>query len=934
MAGRGGRDRFRRDYPPRSEEKSHHGRSNAPPSRHLWVGNLSHNIAENTLTNHFLQFGELESVAFQPGRSYAFINFKNEDEAFAAVRALHGFIVAGNPLRIEFAKADKSSTPSRDEDYLQRRDEQRSTLRGSPFSQRDSRPRHTSPDQSYPDKSKMSDKNAEPSEVLWIGFPALLKVDEVILRKAFSPFGEIEKITAFPGRSYAFVRFKNVMAACRAKETLQGKLFGNPRVHICFAKSESNSGRNSMNAPPSPHFKSYGRPGSSENFRHDRNFGNFSGDPTVRSPRFISNLEPGEPDVMSFTRKGNLWMGGNGVFEQSRFQELGSERLAENIYERRGSPPRERGAHFRNFSPQPFPQKGPFYDDSWDLPEDALLFHGAKKLKTGSFPPENELPEYPFSDSEQAKQVLPRIFPDFPQPEALDKNIESGPFGYKQIPDRAMNLTQPYGERNDHWNASYDSFQVGPASLPSNPVEWKRLTPEIQQSSLTEEWKWEGTIAKGGTPVCRARCFPVGKVLDMILPEFLDCTARTGLDMLAKHYYQAASAWVVFFVPQSDADMGFYNEFMHYLGEKQRAAVAKLDEKTTLFLVPPSEFSEKVLKVPGKLSISGVVLRLEHPGSSFGSLHHPHEKKDTNLTSFHGDTSYLKPTSPSGPFSSMPSLPNLGKSGPNNIPLPGNLSTSAPPASFSGSAHAIRGISDSINENRHEYMFHQRNPAPGPNWSPHHLQNSNTRNITSHPSNNAVDPTVHGYNSVMPKAVQETSSSGYTTGISGIPLAGSSKMSFQETKPPVSSSMPVAALQSDHLAQLASSLLGQQRQSGGGPALSMGEDFRQSSIMNQPENSYRTSQKYALQNNQVSSELPSSQFGQMQQLQQQQQQQQQASNVPAAPQRELQTGAQGNQQLQSSGTQEEADADPQKRLQATLQLAAALLQQIQQGKGN
>lgn len=75
--------------------------------------------------------------------------------------------------------------------------------------------------------------------------------------------------------------------------------------------------------------------------------------------------------------------------------------------------------------------------------------------------------------------------------------------------------------------------------------------------------------------------------------------------MLSKHYYEAASAWVVFFVPESDSDIVFYNEFMQYLGEKQRAAVAKLDDRTTLFLVPPSEFSEKVLKVPGKLSISG-----------------------------------------------------------------------------------------------------------------------------------------------------------------------------------------------------------------------------------------------------------------------------------------------------------------------------------------
>ena len=88
-----------------TEEKSHHSRNNAPPSRHLWVGNLSHNLAEHTLANHFLQFGELESVAFQPGRSYAFINFKNDEDAFVAVRALQGFVVGGNALKIEFAKA-------------------------------------------------------------------------------------------------------------------------------------------------------------------------------------------------------------------------------------------------------------------------------------------------------------------------------------------------------------------------------------------------------------------------------------------------------------------------------------------------------------------------------------------------------------------------------------------------------------------------------------------------------------------------------------------------------------------------------------------------------------------------------------------------------------------------------------------------------------
>ncbi|KAK3405116.1 hypothetical protein EUGRSUZ_K01370, partial [Eucalyptus grandis] len=101
MSGRigGGRERSRR-----LEDRNSSGQSSAPPSRHLWVGNLSHSISEGDLVRPFLEFGELDSVAFQPGRSYAFINFKTDEGAIAALDALRGSPLAGNPLRIEFAK--------------------------------------------------------------------------------------------------------------------------------------------------------------------------------------------------------------------------------------------------------------------------------------------------------------------------------------------------------------------------------------------------------------------------------------------------------------------------------------------------------------------------------------------------------------------------------------------------------------------------------------------------------------------------------------------------------------------------------------------------------------------------------------------------------------------------------------------------------------
>ncbi|KAJ6343226.1 hypothetical protein OIU76_005041 [Salix suchowensis] len=405
-------------------------------------------------------------VIVTPGRSYAFVNYNKEEDAIAAIKSLQGFPLAGNPLRIEFAKAEKSSTPSHDEDYLQRRDEQRLTLRESPFLQRDARVRNASPDSFYLDKSKMSDSNAEPSEVLWIGFPALLKVDEIILRKAFSPFGQ--------------------------KKLFRGNYLA---THVCtFVLPRMKLGLQIVEGPRSLRITSQTvAKGGPENFRQDRNFGSTATDPSIRSPHFYSDLDPTDSDVYGLNRKGTVHHAGNSTFDNWRFgEDLGPP---PDVYERRGSPTRGRDAHFHEFAKKN-PQKGPFYEEPWDLPEESYLYHEAKKLKTDSFPPDKELPEYPYSDLEQERRALPRAFSDFPQPEAFDKNLESGPFGYTPIQDRPISLSLPHGERSDPWKVSYDSFQAGSGSLPTNRAERKRFTPEPEPSSL-KLWKWEGTIAKG-----------------------------------------------------------------------------------------------------------------------------------------------------------------------------------------------------------------------------------------------------------------------------------------------------------------------------------------------------------------------------------------------------------------------------------------------------
>lgn len=383
---------------------------------------------------------------------------------------------------------------------MQHRDDQRTNAKGPPFSQRDSRARHPSPDEFNYENSKANDKNAEPSEVLWIGFPALLKVDEVILRKAFSPFGEIDKIT-MPGNSYAFVRFKSLVSACRAKETLQGKLFGHRRVHICFAKSQeasSHSSRGLVNRSISLHSRFGGRQGLGNS--SSRRSSSFTEDAGMRS-YFSSSFDSGEPDLYSHDRKGSLWSKDN-TYEPWKSRELvRDQHLQHEINDRHGSPMR-----YSDFPPK-YSQRAAMYEEPWDITGDPYASHGAKRLRTSSFSPDKELPEYLSSDFEREKHMMRKMHSDFPQSEAFDKNYEPGEYRYRQSDNQMSAIS--HGERSNN-------FRTGPGSQPSNLGDRKKFTQEFFKPSL-KDWKWEGTIAKGGTPICCARCFPVGKVLDFML---------------------------------------------------------------------------------------------------------------------------------------------------------------------------------------------------------------------------------------------------------------------------------------------------------------------------------------------------------------------------------------------------------------------------------
>ncbi|XP_074583093.1 uncharacterized protein LOC141839280 [Curcuma longa] len=962
MTGRGGRDRTNSDHMPRLEEKGRRsGWDVAPPSRHLWVGNLSRRVSQNNLYEHFLRFGDIDNIAYTPGRSYAFVNYKKEDDAIIAFKGLQGCIVAGSPLRIEFAKEDRDSVSSLDDGYSLHKDARYSIDHREPLLRRDSRAHSPSPEKSH-EKNKRDD-NTEPSAVLWIGFPVFLNVDENDLRRAFSPFGEIISISTFRGRSYAFVRYRSIVAACRAKEALHGKLFNNPRVHICFARSDStDSDRNLSNAPFSQRLKPNSLSGMSsvEPSKRSRDYDSHVGD-FLTSPRDAKFLRANDSKFISLGENlkrsdavpGSI-LGGNN--ERIWFHDLSSERKmsGELCDHYRRSPTAERAGLWRDASFETR-QRTPLPDDSLgmedgsfrsakkakvdffsdELPEYPYSFPSAKKEKMYPFS-DRELPEYPFSDLDQRKHDFGRtkFLPSLPYDSALNKDYESVPFDHNFLaPQSLKTMNGPFAERDDS-RSLFDHLNTGPGAFPFDSANLQKPIPEHHQPPRILDWKWEGTISKGGTPVCRVRCFPVGKVLDFILPEFLNCTARTSLDMLANHYYQATSSWVVFFVPESDADIAFYNEFMHYLGEKQRAAVAKLEDKVTLFLVPPSEFSRQVLKVPGKVSISGVILKFQH---NFSSLHQPLEVTEakqlpfvppSNLVSIHEEQLFANRRSPDlRAFSKSQNYSN-----PSMVPPPPPLPYSPPQKlsdhPYSGSIQPMEKLPNYHEASRHDRRW-SLNPATSPNRSNQlHIPSSDGGSFTPllasaalHiTSSGTVDPHLGNH-----KVSQGSPSSNYTPETPFVHLHTSKFPTQGGTKPQVFSNVPLP-LEPQQLTELAA-FLGQYKQLGQEPAISTDSQNKLTKLL-QIDNSHsitpvmhsQASDSHSLNSvTPMYSSFPSSSLGaQVNQVPQNHQPQSNVSSV---------------QTVTNSGHQnqlEETEADPQKRLQATLQLAAALLQQIQQ----
>ncbi|KAF3782847.1 Flowering time control protein [Nymphaea thermarum] len=556
----------------------------AKPGKQLWVGGISSSVTKEQLETEFLKFGKIEEFKFLRDRNSALVGYIRLEDAAAALKNLNGKHIGGEAIRVDFLRSHPSKRDSWS-DFHDSRDGSYSNRRSGGHSD----PLWMPPEQNFPDSSGFGHKRYQqsqafgggrkegpPSNVLWIGYPPSVQIDEHMLHNAMILFGEIERIKCFPARHYSFVEFRSIDEARRAKEGLQGRLFNDPRIQILFSSSEGGHGDRD-NPPFFPGMRGprsdmlYNDPpfgGPMEMFGHPRppipnNFSGPLGPNAIPGANMLMRPFPPQIDPL-LANPEVLHLAG--LLQNLPEANLNSP-MGTNW--RRGSPPSALGMRS---------QVGP--PGAWDR-DSSPFQREAKRSRIGS-----------------------------PLP------IDDGSFRAREASEHHPGGFGPQSERGLLGPPVNVHSQGQSGLLPGRASSVDHLGRKDHHSSVDDDCCWRGVIAKGGTPVCSARCVPVGKGIDATLPETVNCSARTGLDMLTKHYSEASGFDIVFFLPDSEEDFSSYTEFLRYLSGKSRAGVAKFDDGTTLFLVPPSEFLTQVLKVSGPERLYGVVLKFPQQSSN------------------------------------------------------------------------------------------------------------------------------------------------------------------------------------------------------------------------------------------------------------------------------------------------------------------------------
>ncbi|KAG7574751.1 RNA recognition motif domain [Arabidopsis suecica] len=580
-------------------------------SNNLWVGSLTPETTESDLTELFGRYGDIDRITVYSSRGFAFIYYRHVEEAVAAKEALQGANLNGSQIKIEYARP------------------------------------------------------AKPCKSLWVGGigPSVSKDD---LEEEFSKFGKIEDFRFLRERKTAFIDYYEMDDALQAK-SMNGKRMGGSFLRVDFLRSQ---------APRKEQWAgSYDNRNGNMNHKpqHPHSYDDGKGD--VQPSKVLWIGYPPNATQCNDEQMLHNAMILYGEIERIKCYPSSHFSLVEfrSAEEARHAKEGIQGRLFNN------PRIKIMYSNDELPPEqdDTSFYSGMKRSRTDMFNNDPSFVSSPHSTGipgsmRPLRGSIERSYngseyndvvgkePNWRRPSANGTGILPSPTGPGILPSPAQGMRHPMRSNPGSWeeydpaqldreskrtrrDGSVDGFtqmavderSFGRGSVAARPI---RGPPD-------SDYIWRGMIAKGGTPVCCARCVPMGKGIETKLPEVVNCSARTGLNMLAKHYTDAIGFEIVFFLPYRQEDFASYTEFLRYLSSKDRAGVAKLDDGTTLFLVPPSDFLTDVLKVSGPERLYGVVLKLPPPAvpvtasyrqeSQSNPLHYMDQARDSPANASH-----------------------------------------------------------------------------------------------------------------------------------------------------------------------------------------------------------------------------------------------------------------------------------------------------------
>ena len=202
-------------HPPRSPDRDrdrHRHRRDEVDYHLLYVGNLDDNVTSDELEGMFAQFGEVESVKRVTNKNCAFVRFASSRDASEAMRTMNGKLWGSQVMKIGWGRPEPG-TSSRAAD------------------------------------ADLADDN-QPTKTLWLGG---IHSHETEIFRLFGRYGVIERARVVKTKSCAFLEYRDLASAERARLELGQRLYNEYHIRLKYGKEPMTSSRTWYPEMPSAH---------------------------------------------------------------------------------------------------------------------------------------------------------------------------------------------------------------------------------------------------------------------------------------------------------------------------------------------------------------------------------------------------------------------------------------------------------------------------------------------------------------------------------------------------------------------------------------------------------------------------------------------------------------------------------------------------------